>query len=56
MAKNNRGKGLKSLVNKGRGVCPNCNREGVKIVFETKVDDKTVKLCKVCHKTIANKA
>ena len=56
MAKNNRGKGLKSLANKGRGTRPNCNRTGVKVIFETKVNDQTTKLCKTCHKTIANNA
>lgn len=48
MAKNNRGKTLLSLPAHGRGQCPNCKRTGVKLLYEVKVDDKTVKICKVC--------
>lgn len=46
MAKNNRGKTLRSLPNRGRGQCPNCKRTGVKLMYEIKVDDKTIKVCK----------
>lgn len=55
MAKNNRGKGLKSLVNAGRGQCPSCQRTGVKLLYEVKVAEKTIKACKVCKSVPAEK-
>ncbi len=55
MAKNNRGKGLKSLVNAGRGECPSCHRTGVKLMYEIKLADKTIKVCKVCKAISAEK-
>ena len=55
MAKPNRGKTLKALPNRGRGTCPICNRTGIKVIRETKIDEKTVKTCKECFKTEDNK-
>lgn len=51
MAKNNRGKGLKKVPAHGRATCPACKRTGIKVIFETKIDEKTIKLCKDCKKT-----
>jgi len=48
MAKNHRGKGIKDLPAHGRGTCPVCNRTGIKITHEVKVDGKTHKICKYC--------
>jgi hypothetical protein len=48
MAKNHRGKQLRSLPNHGRGECPVCHRTGVKLTHEVKAADKTVKVCKIC--------
>ena len=48
MAKNNRGKGLKKEPNHGRGECPFCHRTGVKMLYEIKANDKTIKVCKSC--------
>ncbi len=48
MAKNHRGKGIKTLPARGRGNCPVCNRTGIKITHEVKVGDKTHKVCKNC--------
>ncbi len=56
MSKNHRGKGLKKEPNHGRGICPVCHRTGIKIIFESKIEENTVKVCKTCSKTIANKA
>lgn len=56
MSKNNRGKGLKTVANRGRGTCPVCKRTGIKVIFESKIEENTVKTCKECNKTIANKA
>jgi transcription elongation factor Elf1 len=56
MSKNNRGKGLKNLPNHGRGTCPVCKKTGIKVIFEAKIEENTVKVCKVCGKNIANQA
>ncbi len=48
MAKTHRGKGLKTLVKSGRGTCPLCKRESIKVVFELTVKEKTLKVCKIC--------
>jgi len=56
MSKNNRGKGLKNVPNHGRGECPVCKKTGIKVIFESKIDENTVKVCKTCQKTISNKA
>ncbi len=55
MAKNNRGKEVKKLVNKGRGECPACHRTGVKLLYEVKAGDKTIKVCKNCKGLPAEK-
>ncbi|MCB5234075.1 MAG: hypothetical protein LHW60_02350 [Candidatus Cloacimonetes bacterium] len=55
MAKNNRGKTLKNLPAHGRGQCPHCNRTGVKLMYEIKGENKTIKVCKVCKNTPADK-
>lgn len=55
MAKNHRGKGLKNVPAKGRGTCPICSRTRIKVVYETKINDNTLKTCKECFKTEENK-
>ena len=55
MSKAHRGKGLLEAVNHGRGSCPVCKREGVKVVYEQEVDGKKLKICKTCKATLANK-
>ncbi len=49
MAKNNRGKSLRTLPGNGRGTCPNCGRTGAKLLWENKKEDKTIKVCKRCR-------
>lgn len=55
MAKNHRGKGISKLPNHGRGECPACHRTGVKVLHEVKASDKTVKVCKSCKGSAAEK-
>ncbi|MDD4157062.1 MAG: hypothetical protein PHY08_10865, partial [Candidatus Cloacimonetes bacterium] len=55
MSKNHRGKGLKNVPAQGRGTCPICHRTGIKVVYETKVNEETLKTCKECFKTVQNK-
>lgn len=55
MSKAHRGKGIGDLASGGRGVCPVCKRDGVKLLYEQEVDGQKVKICKTCKATIANK-
>ncbi len=55
MSKAHRGKGLMEVVGRGRGACPICKREGVKVVYEQEVEGQKLKICKTCKATLANK-
>jgi len=55
MSKNHRGKGLKGIPALGRGTCPICKRTGIKVIYETKINDQPQKTCKECFKTEDNK-
>ena len=55
MSKAHRGKGLKEVAAHGRGECPVCKREGVKVVYEQEIDGQKLKICKTCKATLANK-
>jgi hypothetical protein len=55
MSKAHRGKGLAEVKAHGRGICPVCKRDGVKIVYEQEVDGQKAKICKTCKATLANK-
>jgi hypothetical protein len=55
MSKAHRGKGLRETAARGRGLCPVCKREGVKVLYEQEIEGAKVKICKVCKATIANK-
>lgn len=48
MAKAHRGKGIRELASRGRGVCPVCKRERVKTLYEQEAGEVKVKVCKVC--------
>ena len=55
MAKPNRGKTIRELPSRGRGTCPVCKRESVKILYEQDAGDKKkVKVCKTCKAAIKN--
>ncbi|MDI3503385.1 MAG: hypothetical protein PWP64_321 [Candidatus Cloacimonadota bacterium] len=55
MAKNHRGKEIRKLPNHGRGECPYCHRTGVKVLYEIKAGDQTIKVCKKCKGIPADK-
>lgn len=55
MSKAHRGKGIADLVAGGRGSCPVCKRSGVKLLYETEIEGKKTKICKICKATTANK-
>jgi RNA polymerase subunit RPABC4/transcription elongation factor Spt4 len=55
MSKAHRGKGLQEVVARGRGTCPVCKRDGVKVLYEQEIEGQKLKICKNCKATIANK-
>jgi len=55
MSKAHRGKGLRETVARGRGTCPVCKRDGVKVLYEQEIDGQKAKICKTCKATLANK-
>jgi len=52
MSKAHRGKGIRDLVSRGRGECPVCKRNNVKILYEQEAGEKKVKICKTCKAAI----
>ena len=55
MSKAHRGKGLREVAAHGRGACPVCKRDSVKVLYEQEIDGQKVKICKTCKATLANK-
>jgi hypothetical protein len=55
MSKAHRGKGIREVAAHGRGICPVCKRDSVKVLYEQEVDGQKVKICKTCKATLANK-
>lgn len=56
MSKNHRGSGLREQPAHGRGVCPICHKEDIKVIYDQDVDGKKVKVCKYCNANLKNKA
>lgn len=56
MSKNHRGTGIRSLEAHGRGTCAICKKENIKVLYETTIDEQTVKICKFCNANLKNKA
>ena len=54
MSKSHRGKGIRNLFAHGRGECPVCKRNNVKILFELETEGVKFKICKVCKAAIKN--
>jgi len=54
MGKEFRGKGLLKLPSRGRGTCPVCKTERIKLLYEITLGNKEkIKVCKRCqHKKI----
>jgi hypothetical protein len=53
MAKAHRGKGIRALKNHGRGQCPVCKRDAVKVVYEQEIEGQKTSICKVCKAKLA---
>ncbi len=59
MSKAHRGAGIRTEANHGRGTCPRCGKENIKVLYEKEIDGNSVKVCKFCNaalKNIAKKA
>ena len=56
MSKAHRGTGIRSEFNHGRGKCPVCGIENIKVLYEKEIDGNTVKICKFCNAKMKNKA
>ncbi len=54
MSKSHRGKGIQDKPNGGRGKCPRCQREGVKILYDQEIDGAKTQICKICKAAIKN--
>ena len=52
MSKPHRGKNIRELASHGRGECPVCKRQSVKLLYEQEADGKKVKVCKICKAAI----
>jgi hypothetical protein len=52
MSKPHRGKSIRELASRGRGECPVCKRNNVKILYEQDAGEKKVKICKTCKAAI----
>jgi hypothetical protein len=52
MSKAHRGKGIRELPSRGRGECPVCRRNNVKILYEQEAGEVKVKVCKICKTAI----
>ena len=54
MSKAHRGKGLAGEPAKGRGICPVCKRENIKVLYEIEAGGNKVKVCKTCKAAVAH--
>ena len=54
MSKSHRGKGIRSLVNRGRGTCSRCKKENIKVLYEHEIDGQKATVCKFCNAAIKN--
>ena len=54
MSKAHRGTGVRTEANHGRGKCPRCGNENIKVLYEKEIDGNTVKVCKICNAQLKN--
>lgn len=52
MSKAHRGKGIRDQYAHGRGECPVCKRDNVKILYEKEAGELKIKICKVCKAAV----
>ncbi len=56
MSKAHRGSGIRKEPYHGRGTCPVCKKERVKILWDQEIDGQKTKICKKCKAVFKNKA
>lgn len=56
MSKAHRGTGIRNEANHGRGTCPRCGKENIKVLYEKEIDGNMVKICKFCNAALKNVA
>ena len=56
MSKAHRGAGIRKLANHGRGTCPVCKTQAIKLLYDQEIDGAKVKICKFCRAALKNKA
>lgn len=56
MSKAHRGTGIRKLPNHGRGTCPVCGRQQIKLLYDQEVNGEKIKVCKICNGNFKNKA
>lgn len=54
MSKAHRGKGIREQAHRGRGVCPRCKVENIKVLYEHEVEGIKQLLCKYCNAALKN--
>ncbi len=54
MSKAHRGTGIRQEYNSGKGTCPICKRTQIKVLYDTTIDEKKVKICKTCNAHLKN--
>lgn len=54
MSKAHRGKGLRATASHGRGLCPVCKKDSVKVLYEQEINGEKATICKVCKAAIKN--
>ncbi|MDR1507605.1 MAG: hypothetical protein LBI67_10940 [Treponema sp.] len=54
MSKAHRGKGIRELTSQGRGECPVCRRNNVKVLYELEAGGSKVKVCKTCKAAVSH--
>lgn len=56
MSKAHRGTGIRAEFNHGRGKCPVCGKENIKVLYEKEIDGNAAKICKLCNAKFKNVA
>lgn len=56
MSKSHRGTGIRQQPSRGRGKCPLCGNENIKVLYEKEIDGNKAMVCKFCNAKLKNKA
>ena len=54
MSKSHRGTGIRQQPAHGRGKCPICGNENIKVLYEKEIDGAAAKICKYCNAALKN--